>query len=131
MENSKSKDQMREHRLYREYPAIGVENLGMAEGNFNNLLMHCGMAYDKKQDVTSLCTHDNCYSLFVWSEGAIRELRNKSGELKKLQIDAVVYLWEICYDLILAKAENVSTSPGFEALGLRVNINRKRNREGK
>ena len=121
---------MKEHRVYREYPALGVENLGMAEGNFNNMLMHCGMAYDKKQDVTSLCTHDNCYSLFVWSEGAIRELRNKSVELKKLQLDVVAYLWEICYDPILAKAENISMSSGLESLRLSVNDNRKRNRDG-
>ena len=27
---------------------------------------------------------------------------------------------ELCYDLLLAKHDNVSASPGFEALGLRI-----------
>merc|ERR1712194_474902 len=47
--NSRSKDQMRMHRLYRAYPAKGFNNRGAAEGTlFNNLVMYCGMAYDKR-----------------------------------------------------------------------------------
>ena len=30
----------------------------------------------------------------------------------------ISYLWELCYDRLLAKHDNVSASPGFEALGL-------------
>ena len=126
MENARSKDEMRVHRLYREYPALGVLNLGAIEGNFDSLVMHCGMAYDKKESVTSLVSQGEGESLFIWSKETINELKGKGGELKKLQLDAVAYLWEICYDLLLAKAENVSTSPGFESLGLRVNRKRKR-----
>ena len=48
--------------------------------------------------------------------------------MKKLQLDAIAYLWEISYDLLLAKSENVSTSPGFESLGLKVNNDKKRKR---
>jgi len=129
LENAKSKDEMREHRLYREYPAIGVENLGVSEGNFDNLSMHCGMAYDKKEDITPLIAQDASDGLFVWSDETLKELKSKSGEPKKLQLDAVAYLWEMCYDLVLAKAENVSTSPGFESLGLRVNRKRKRSND--
>ena len=33
------------------------------------------------------------------------------------------------YDLFLAKSDNLSTSPGFESLGLRVNNKRKRKRD--
>ena len=36
-------------------------------------------------------------------------------------LNAIAYLWELCYDLLLATDENVSVSPGFEAFGLRVN----------
>jgi len=54
---------------------------------------------------------------------------NKRGDLRKLQLDAVAYLWELVYDLLLAKSENMSTSPGFESLGLRVNNERKRKRD--
>jgi hypothetical protein len=91
--------------------------------------MHCGMAYDKKGYITPLITQDASNSLFVWSNETIKELKSKSGEPKKLQLDAVAYLWEICYDLVLAKAENVSTSPRFESLGLQVNRKRKRSND--
>ncbi len=56
-------------------------------------------------------------------------MKKRGGDLKKLQLDAVAYLWELCYDLLLAKGENVSKSPGFEMLGLRVNNNNKRKRD--
>ena len=105
---------------------MGFENLGVPEGNFDNLSMHFGMAYDKKGDINPLITQDASNSLFVWSNETIKELKSKSGEPKKLQLDAVAYLWEICYDRVLAKAENVSTSPGFESLGLQVNCKRKK-----
>ena len=66
--------------------------------------------------------------IFFHSKDATNEL-NKKGDLSKLQLDAVAYLWELCYDLLLGKSDNVSTSPGFEALGLRVNSERKRKRD--
>ena len=101
----------------------------MLEGNFDNLSMHCGMAYDKNGDITPLSTQDVSNSLFVWSNETIKELKSKSGEPKKLQLDAVAYLWEICYGLVLAKAENLSTSPGFGSLGLQVNYKIKRSND--
>ncbi len=65
-------------------------------------------------------------SLFVWSKQTMSELIKRSGDLKRLQLDAVLYLWELCYDITLAKSDNVSVSPGFESLGLKVN-QKKRN----
>ena len=56
----------------------------------------------------------------------MKELKAKGGEVRKYQLDAVAYLWELCYDLLLDKSHNVSVSPGFESLGLRVNMARKR-----
>ena len=120
---------MRVHRFYREYPASGVENLGAHEGNFDNLVMYCGMAYNKKMDTTPVLSQGATDSLFVWSNEVICELKKKGGDLKKFQLDAVAYLWEICYDLLLAKTDNVSSSPGFESLGLRVNNDKKRKRD--
>ncbi|KAL7536826.1 LOW QUALITY PROTEIN: hypothetical protein ACHAXR_007426 [Thalassiosira sp. AJA248-18] len=125
-DNARSKDQMRVHRFYRDYPARGVENLGAPEGHFENLVMYCGMAYDKKCDVKALCSDAVNDGLFVWSLESISEMKRKGGDLKEHQLDAVAYLWEICYDLLLAKGENVSKSPGFEVLGLRVNNDKKR-----
>ena len=125
--NARSKDQMRMHRLYREYPARGFNSIGAAEGTFDNLAMYCGMAYDKGGNTGPLTSVGAANSLYVWSKDATNEL-NKKGDLSKLQ-DAVAYLWELCYDLLLGKSDNVSTSPGFEALGLRVNSERKRKRD--
>lgn len=122
---------MREHRLYREYPwSEDVECIGEPEGYFQNLVTYCGMAYDKRSDTKSLCSAGAADSLFVWSEESIRELKKKSGDLQQLQLEAIAYLWELCYDLVLAKSNNVSTSPGFEAFGLRVNrLKRKRSED--
>ena len=54
-------------------------------------------------------------SLFVWSKQNIVELTKKDGDMKRNQLNAIAYLWELCYDLLLATRENVSVSPGFEA----------------
>ena len=48
--------------------------------------------------------------------------------MRKIQLDVMAYLWEICYDLLLASADSVSASPGFGALGLRVNSQWKKDR---
>ena len=86
------------------------------------MICYCAMVFDKKQDVTSLCSNDGDASLFVWSKQTIAELNNKKdGNMQRMQLNAVAYLWELCYDLLLATGENVSASPGFEAFGLRVN----------
>ena len=49
-----------------------------------------------------------------------KKKRNGKLQTHQLEIETVAYLWEICYDLPSSK-ENVSESPGFESLGLRVN----------
>ena len=121
------------HPFYRRYPLKGVANLGARKGYFDNLVMYVGMAYDTStpNDLYPLCTNAND-NLLVWSEQTMSELKSRGGNLQRLQLDAVAYLWELCYDLLLASDSNVSVSPGFEALGLRVNRaggKRKRNEE--
>ena len=59
---------------------------------------------------------------------SINELEQKGGRRKTHKLNAVAYMWEICYNLLLAKGENVSVSPGYENLGLRVN-QKKRKRD--
>ena len=94
--NSKLVDQMKEHEFYRRYPSKGVTNLGGAGGYFQSLSMYCAMAFDKKQDVTSLCSNDSDDSLFVWSKQTIAELNNKKdGNMQRMQLNAVAYLWEL------------------------------------
>ena len=94
--------------------------MGDCEGHFENLDMYCALAFDRKADVTHLClTSGN--GLFVWNKETLDQLKRKGGNMKTLQLDAISYLWELCYDLLLALGENVLVSPGFEAFGLRVN----------
>jgi hypothetical protein len=42
-----------------------------------------------------------------------------TSTLERMQLSAVGYLWEMCYDLMLARNDNISESPVFEGLGLR------------
>ena len=83
-ENSKLKDQVRVHPLYREYPARGANIIGVREGHFENLAMYCGMAYNKKGDVKPMCSNGLVDSLFVWIEPTMRGLKKKSRSLQKL-----------------------------------------------
>lgn len=129
--NAASLDEQRLHPFYRHYPVKSSGNLGAPSGYFDNLVMYVGMAYDTSppNDLSPLCSADE--SLLVWSEQTISELKLKSkgDNLERLQLDAVAYLWELCYDLLLNSSHNVSVSPGFEAFGLRVNRKRKRSDE--
>ena len=50
------------------------------------------------------------------------------GKLNVLQLNTIRYLWEICYDLLLAKCEHIPVSPGYKLLVLRVN-RKKRKRD--
>ena len=114
-----------ERRLYREYPTREFNSVGKREGYSDNLVMYCGMAYDKGGNAEALRSVGAADSLYVWSKEVTDEL-NKRGDLSKLQLDAFSYLWELGYDLLLAKSDNVSASPGFETLLLRVNNEQKR-----
>ena len=113
-------DQIRKHRFYQEYPAKGVKHIGGIEGYFDDLEVYCGMAFDRTKDVEPLCLEGAENSLFVWDKGCIDILKLRDCSLQDDQLLAISYLWEICDDLLLAKMENVSASPGFEPLGLRV-----------
>ena len=112
---------------------MGVDNIGARQGYFKNLDTFCPMAFDKSESVSSLCSRDKDDSLFVWSDQTIDELKkyalNRGGGstgLQKVQLDAVAYLWELCYELLLSRSNNVSKSPGFESLGLRVNAHKRK-----
>ena len=119
--NARLVEQMRKHRFYQEYPAKGVKNIGGIGGYFDDLVVYCGMAFDRAGDVLSLCSEGAENSLFVWHKHNTDILEQRDGSLQENQLLAISYLWEICGDILLAKHANVSTSPGFEALGLRMN----------
>jgi len=66
--NATSKDKMKIHWLYSEYPASGVANLVAAEGCFESLQIYCCMAYDKGSDTSPLHSDGEAGSLFAWSK---------------------------------------------------------------
>ena len=76
--------------------------------------------------MTPLCSDGKEDSLFIRNRETMDVLKKKDGKLETLQLHAVAYLWEICYDLLLANGENVSASRGFESLGLRVTRKRRK-----
>ena len=119
--NARSTDQMRQHRYYQKYPARGVENIGAVRGYFEDIEVYCGMGFDREEDVSPLCLVDSDKSLFAWSKKTLKELRKKDGDQSNQQLIAISYLWELCDSLLMARDDNVSRSPGFESLGLRVN----------
>jgi len=88
--------------FYAFYPAKGVNKIRSRRGNFD-LSMYCGIAFDPSGDVSNLCSDGEIGSLLIWNKEVIRELKAKEGDLQKVQLDAVVHLWEICFDLLLAE----------------------------
>ena len=128
--NAASLDMMRLCQFYAKFPLEGAENLGARKGYFDNLVMYCSMAYDKTKNVEPLISSDKNKNLLVWSKQSLAGLKKKKGDLQQNQLDAVSYLWELCYDLLLASGDNISESPGFESFGLReVENNKKRTRD--
>ena len=50
LNNATKMEQMRHLRFYRQYPLQEAkDNYGAPSGYFENLVMYCGMAFDKKQ----------------------------------------------------------------------------------
>ena len=112
---------MKRSKVYQLYPARGVPNLGAIDGHFEDLDTYVGMAFDRKADLTPLCSVGKKDSVFIWSERTLRELGARGGCQRNAQLVAVAYLWELVYKLLLAAAHDVSEEPGFESMGLRVN----------
>ena len=112
--NTRMLDQMRKHQFYQQYPAKGEKNFGEIEGYFENIEVYCGMEFDRKEDFTPLCSEGAENSLFVWIKDCITILKQRYCSLQESQLLEISYLWEICDDLLLAKKDNVSFSPGFE-----------------
>ena len=57
--------------------------------------------------------------IFVWSDETIAALGKweaKGASLEDKQLHMIGYAFELFYDLMIAKSENASRSPGFEAI---------------
>ena len=119
---------MRNSRFYRCYPSKSASStIGKRKGSFEDLVFYSAMACDDK-NTGQICAVEEEDCLFFWSKDFVEFLAKKAQTrettLERVQLSAVAYLWEICYDVMLSHSENISDSPGFEGFGLRM---RKRN----
>ena len=104
IDNSKSLDGMVKHKFCRRYPVAGLKNLEKRMGILSSLESIVEWYLIRRK----------------WQHSALLMTTIVHGNFQKLQFDAVAYLYEICYDIMLIATEhNVSESPGFEGLGLR------------
>ena len=78
------------------------------------------MVFDRAEYVSPLCSDGTENSLVVWTNTCTDILKQREGTFGDTQLLAIAYLWEICDGLLMAKFDNVSSSPGFVALGLRI-----------
>jgi hypothetical protein len=110
-----------ESRFYALYPSkmSSRSNSTLKRGTFESLQAYVGVCF----------TYENIPGCFSGKHGLLEHTAEeeewisninflgKSGEQKYMQMAA--YLFELGYDLALAKIDNVSESPGFEGCGLR------------
>lgn len=123
-ENSRSFSAMRTNRFYRFYASRGVDDpLVKKKGHFEDLKFYIGMAFDAKDAGPIYAQDQDDNNLFVWSNEFISFLTEKAGRtettLERMQLTSASYLWELCYDMMLAHNENISESAGIEGLGLK------------
>jgi hypothetical protein len=110
-----------ESRFYALYPSkmSSRSTSALKRGTFESLDAYVGVCF----------TYENIPGCFSGKHGLLEHtaeeeewisninFQGKSGEQKYMQMAA--YLFELGYDLALAKVDNVSQSPGFEGCGLR------------
>jgi hypothetical protein len=110
-----------ESRFYALYPSkmSSRSTSALKRGTFESLEAYVGVCF----------TYGNIPGCFSGEHGLLEHtaeeeewisninFQGKSGEQKYMQMAA--YLFELGYDLALAKIDNVSESPGFEGCGLR------------
>ena len=96
-----------------------VGNIGGLGGYCSNLLLYCGAAFDRAKDILSLSaqTEGRISSLLVWTSICTGILKQRDDILKDSQL-LVVLSWERQDNLLMIKCDNVSSSLGFEELGL-------------
>ena len=101
IDNSKSLDGMVKYKFCRRYPVAGLKNLEKRMGILSSLESIVEWYLIRRK----------------WQHSALLMTTIVHGNFQKLQFDAVAYLYEICYDIMLIATEhNVSESPGLRAL---------------
>ena len=115
LKSSKSKESL----FYNKYPSrSGLNEAREPFGLFEELIQYEGFGFERRVIGTTHCLTDEKNGLFSWSKTTIKKISNCGTitgiPLQDAKLDMVAYLFELCYDLCLAKVDNVSRSPGFE-----------------
>lgn len=109
--------------FYPAFPTLPCKRSGLEEaqlGNWHELELVILLGFDVSDDkaVSMLCETGTSKRLLFWSEGHIEKIRNVGfrgcDELHEKQLHMVGYLFELIFDLMIARDDNVSKSPGFE-----------------
>ena len=101
----------RDNKFYRSYP---LNNTG-CRGKYEWLDVYIGLGchLSANNHYSSLLTSN----FFNWKE--VNFTLKHSKDPVKVKYNCVAYLFELCYDLMLSAASNVSESPGFETFTLK------------
>jgi hypothetical protein len=127
--NSGSSTAAKQSKLYTEYPSkeSNLVRLGGESGEkcwkgyFEDLVLYCGIGFDRSRTVSGLIETDEGKGIFSWDKTVIDCLAGstKLGDtMSDRQLCMVAYLLELGYDLMISPKFNLSRMPGFEAAGL-------------
>ena len=92
----------------------------LRRGFRSSLTTYFGVVFDPTDDaaVDYICAPRPVSGIFNWSDEALERLGkinfSGDGSLRAKQLHATGYLFELFYDLLIASADNISRSPGFE-----------------
>lgn len=109
----------RKKKFYQTYPLKTVHNPvadSIRRGYFDNLRQVVALAVDRRRPSWRLALQDG--KIFVWPREVVEQLKKKKRNIEIEMMDALTLLIENAYDVCIAPRDNVSTSPGFESLGM-------------
>ena len=114
----------RKSNFYKSYPTKGSvqgSQLSSRLGYFDDLRLYCGLGFNRfTAGHHALFYKEAGSAVLLWDDLTLRRLQNaKVGgdtDITEKQLHMVGYLFELCYDLAIPPDNNVSRSPGFEAL---------------
>ena len=80
--------------------------------------MYAAVGFSRHTNADVICSPDPSSGIFYWDDEVLRHVGNVKfagcSTLQEKQLHMVGYLTELGYDLLIAQANNVSGSPGFE-----------------
>ena len=104
------------NKFYLTYPTRHNKNRLKKARYYEDLQQFVGMAFDRDKDLSGLTDKNE---IFFWTDEVLERVEKMNeGNCKTLQEKQLViigYFFELCYDICLSSAENVSQNPGFES----------------